>query len=257
MGINGNEGSESPLCVGGVGGRYMDVELDVLKTDRRFPRTSGRGPLEAKNGLLMVVTRMACFSSALSGTSVGRKLMRPSKGRCEGSAAGSERRALLRNREEVERGRLGRSYGSRFAVEVDARRSELRCVDDERGDAGVLCELLKRRMDGGVRCSMPSSSSMSSTAPYPPYFRHKRATLSAHSKTLTYRTAPSCSMARGLSRRRTRTVGSVVWGMGGGLWLAMIRRELARYLEDRSASSSVAEGAARRSVQTMRARWEG
>ena len=110
MGIDGKEESESPLCVGGVGGRYTDVMLEeVLNTDFRLLRRSGRGPVDTKNGLLMVVTRMACFSIAFSETLAGRKLIKPSNGRCEGSAAGSDIRALLRNLDETDLGRSGRS----------------------------------------------------------------------------------------------------------------------------------------------------
>ena len=76
-----SEASESLLWVGGVGGRYTDVVLFELRTDLRLPALVGSGPLEMRNGLLIVVTRMACLRRALSETSLGRKLMSPSKGR--------------------------------------------------------------------------------------------------------------------------------------------------------------------------------
>ena len=115
VGRSDREGRDSPLWKGGVGGRYTDVELRVLRIDLRLGCTSGRGPLEEmRKGLLMVVTRMACLSSALSETSVGKKLTSPSKGRWEGSAAGSD---ICRARPSIfadnERGRPAPPYGSR------------------------------------------------------------------------------------------------------------------------------------------------
>jgi hypothetical protein len=139
--------------------------LEELNIDLRFPRSSERGSLETKKGLLMVVTRIACFSSALSGTLMGRKLIKPSNGRWDGSTAGSESRALLRSLAERDRGRPGRSKGSRIEVEAEALGSEGRWIEEDCAEAGVLYELLKRRMDGGVRWSRPSSSTASSTAP--------------------------------------------------------------------------------------------
>ena len=67
-----SEDRDSPLWNGGVGGRYTDVELRELRIDLRLARWSSRGPLEMRNSLLMVVTRIDCFSNALSDTSVGR-----------------------------------------------------------------------------------------------------------------------------------------------------------------------------------------
>lgn len=111
---------------------------------------------------------------------------------------------------------------------------------DDRGETGVLCEPWKLNNAGGVRYSCPSSSSASWTAPNPPCLRHRRATRSAHSSTFTNRTAPASSIASGSVSCNTRTAGRVVWGISGGACVAMIRRELARYLEsNRGLSSSV------------------
>lgn len=85
-----SEANESPLWKGGVWGMYTEVALRELKKDFRFDRSSRRGVDEMRKGRLIVVTRMACFRRALSGISFGRKLTRPSNGRCVGSTSGME-----------------------------------------------------------------------------------------------------------------------------------------------------------------------
>lgn len=55
----------------------------------------------------MVVTRIDCFSRALSEVFPGRKLSSASKGRCDGSTVGIlVTRGFERNLAEVERGRV-------------------------------------------------------------------------------------------------------------------------------------------------------
>lgn len=67
VGASMSSGNESPLWKGGVGGRFTDVALRELKRYFRLDRSSCRELVAIKNGRLIVVTRIACLSSALSG----------------------------------------------------------------------------------------------------------------------------------------------------------------------------------------------
>lgn len=122
-------------------------------------------------------------------------------------------------------------------------RSEERSPAEDAGETGVLLEVQLRNKEGGGRCSWPSLSSESSAAPYPPYLRQRRATRSAHSSTLTKRTAPACSMARGDLSLRIRTVGRAVCGMAVGWCVAMMSNEFERCFETSRVWSSAVEGA--------------
>lgn len=72
-----------------------------------------------------------------------------------------------------------------------------------------------RKILGGVRLfkppsfAVPFSSCSNSSIPSPPFLRHKRATRSAVSRTLTNRTAPASSTARDDFKRKMRIVGNL------------------------------------------------
>lgn len=114
---------------------------------------------------------------------------------------------------------------------------------EERGELGVLWEPLKPKTEGVGRWANPSSSSDSSATPNPPYFRHRRATRSAHSKMFTKRRAPASSIASGCGSLNTRMVGSVVEGNSKEVEVAMMSNELERCLENSKGSSSFVEDA--------------
>ena len=75
-----------------------------------------------------------------------------------------------------------------------------------------------RKILGGARLFKPpsvavpfssSSAIFNSSIPSPPLLRHKRATRSAVSRTLTNRTAPASSTARDDFKRKMRIVGNL------------------------------------------------
>lgn len=89
---------------------------------------------------------------------------------------------------------------------------------------------------------LPSSCSPNSTIPVPPRTRHVRATRSARSRIATYRTAPEFSTESTAGSRRIRTAGIVDGGSCGGLWAAIMSREVERCLECIRGVSSDIEG---------------
>jgi hypothetical protein len=167
-----------------------------------------------RKGREIVVTNIVCFKMALSDTFVGRKLRTPSNGRWEESTGGRLFPLIFENvREEAERKR--RLVG---VVGLDEGR---RSVEDW-GEVGTLSEGAKRNTLGGDKEPGPtapsSSASDNSSMPSPPDLRQTRATRSAHSSTLTNRTAPASSIASGVDRRKMRTAGNVLAGMISGGW---------------------------------------
>lgn len=121
-----------------------EVEDDDVVRERR---AGGAGPLDTKNGREIVVTRMEFFSNALSETSAGRKLIKTSKGRWDGSGRGNvcdDLRLRVNLPDEDDEGR------NREVGREGMRDSEERCVDELPGELGVLCEPLKRKTFGGA-----------------------------------------------------------------------------------------------------------
>ena len=88
------------------------------------------------------------------------------------------------------------------------------------GELGILPVEAKRNALGGDNepgpAALSSSVSDNSSTPSPPDLRQTRATRSAHSSTLTNRTAPASSIASGVDKRRIRTAGYTeargIWG---------------------------------------------
>ena len=193
-------------CAGGDGGRGVGCTVDVRK------------------GREMVVTRMEFLRSALSGTFAGMKLMSTSKGRWDGSGGGSVPEPRRESNEPIIEEGLD---DGRDDVASEERCADERWVEELPGEVGMLWEP-KRDVDGGRRSPWRSVSSDSSSTPPPPCFLQVRATRSAHSRTLTKRTAPASSRASGAERRRTRTVGMTIPGMSGGAWVARMTRDFAR-----------------------------
>jgi hypothetical protein len=82
-----NEPSDSLLWKGGVGGRCRADELPDPNENPKRERCRLAWSLllggedATKNGLEIVVTRIACFNNALSEVLLGRKLIKPSNGR--------------------------------------------------------------------------------------------------------------------------------------------------------------------------------
>ena len=74
------------------------AEADALEFGREFEfefvhcraAAGDAGSEDVSNGREMVVTRMECLRSALSGTPAGMKHTRASNGRCDGSGGGRE-----------------------------------------------------------------------------------------------------------------------------------------------------------------------
>ena len=245
-GIRWSRDSESPLWYGGVGGKYTDVELreKALKIERgrglaadddEFVRDlEGAGAtVDVRNGREIVVTRIEFLSSDLSGTFSGMKLTIASNGRWEGSGGGREVcPRLSENEAAIEDGR------------DDGLESTLRCEDELPGEVGVD-RVPKRSADGGARSLLMSTASENSSTPSPPCLRQAREIRSAHSSTVTKRTAPVSSSASGAERWRIRTAGMARPGMSGGLWVARITRDLANWRDWRRGASSLRVGARR------------
>ena len=68
-------------------GREFEFEFEFV---RCRAAAEDAGSEDIRNGREMVVTRMECLRSALSGTPAGMKLTRASNDRCDGSGGGRE-----------------------------------------------------------------------------------------------------------------------------------------------------------------------
>jgi hypothetical protein len=166
-----------------------------------------------RKGRDIVVTNIVCFKMALSDTFVGKKLRTQSNGRWEESMGGRLFPLIFENVKEDDR--------KRRLVGVVGLDESSRSVEDW-GEVGRLSEGVKRNTLGGDNEPGPtapsSSASDNSSMPSPPDLRQTRATRSAHSSTLTKRTAPASSIARGLDKRKMRTAGNVLAGKISGGW---------------------------------------
>lgn len=242
----------------GVAGAEYNIDLRPIMVDHRRPSSvapaatesrlelrvvAGRVGLDAavRKGREIVVTNIVCFRMALSETLADKKLRMQSNGRWDESTGGRLRPLIFENvREEADR--------KRRLVGVVGREIGRRSVEDW-GEVGTLSEEVNRNTLGGDKepgpTALSSSVSDNSSTPSPPDLRQTRATRSAHSSTLTNRTAPASSIARGIARRKMRTAGNVLAGMiSGGWWVARINKDDSRYCECNNGSRSFKGGAA-------------